>query len=218
MSLPDGATIKEGKFYVRRDGAIVGPMTATGSYMYPWRDSEGKAYCTNGRYYYYNHLVQSHLDLVAGPFETEIDAETAISTANGIAPVASVASSPKEPPAVEGPSLHRQPPKLLLPADSQARKDTPVYSGLIAYFPLALAAIAQLSKVGNDKHNPGQPLHWSRGKSNDHLDCIARHLLEAGTIDAEDNVPHSVKLAWRALANLQIELEAASDTGAISRA
>jgi hypothetical protein len=94
-----------------------------------------------------------------------------------------------------------------IPVDSQARKDTPVYSGVIAYFPLALAAVAQLSKAGNDKHNPGQPLHWSKDKSNDHLDCVARHLLEAGTVDPDDGFLHDVKLAWRALANLQRKLE-----------
>lgn len=97
---------------------------------------------------------------------------------------------------------------VTLPTDSQERKDTPIYSGVLAYFPLALAEIAKLSKAGNDKHNPGQPLHWSRGKSNDHADCIARHLLEVGTRDPDDGHLHSTKLAWRALANLQIELEA----------
>ncbi len=95
-----------------------------------------------------------------------------------------------------------------LPTDSQERKDTPIYSGVMTYFPLALAEIARLSKAGNDKHNPGQPLHWSRGKSADHADCIARHLLEIGTRDADDGHLHSTKLAWRALANLQLELEA----------
>lgn len=90
------------------------------------------------------------------------------------------------------------------------RKATPVYSGVLRYFPLALAAVAQLSKAGNDKHNPGEPLHWSRDKSNDHLDCVARHLLECGTIDPEDGIPHDVKLAWRALANLEVMLEAAN--------
>lgn len=95
----------------------------------------------------------------------------------------------------------------LLSTDSAARKDTPVYSGVIRYFPRALAYIARISKVGNDKHNPGQPLHWSRDKSSDHLDCIARHLIEAGTIDLEDNLRHDGKLAWRALANLELLLE-----------
>jgi len=104
----------------------------------------------------------------------------------------------------------------VLPTDSQARKDTPVYSGVLAYFPLALAEIARLSKAGNDKHNPGQPLHWSRGKSGDHADCIARHLLEIGTRDADDGHLHSTKLAWRALANLQLELENSAKGDTIS--
>lgn len=97
-----------------------------------------------------------------------------------------------------------------LSTDSHVRKGTPVYSGLLAYFPLALAEVSRLSKAGNDKHNPGQPLHWSRGKSNDHADCAARHLIEHGTVDPDDGHRHSTKLAWRALAILQLELEAAA--------
>src|SRR5881394_1481969 len=100
-------------------------------------------------------------------------------------------------------------PKTILPVGSTERKNIPLTSGVLDYFPAALAAIAEVSKVGNDKHNPGQPLHWSRGKSMDHADCIARHLLERGTLDLEDNLRHSAKLAWRALALLQEELEAA---------
>lgn len=103
----------------------------------------------------------------------------------------------------------------MLPTDSQERKDSPVYSGVLKYFPLALVEIAKLSKAGNDKHNPGQPLHWSRGKSADHHDCIARHLLEAGTVDPDDGHLHSTKLAWRALAALQLELEAKAAQGQV---
>jgi hypothetical protein len=29
------------------------------------------------------------------------------------------------------------------------------------YFPDALAAVAQISYQGNQKHNPGEPLHWA---------------------------------------------------------
>jgi Domain of unknown function (DUF5664) len=94
-----------------------------------------------------------------------------------------------------------------LPVGSQARKDVPVFSGVLAYFPDAICEIAKLSKAGNDKHNPGQPLHWARGKSMDHADCILRHLIDHGTVDAEDGIRHSVKVAWRALALLQEELE-----------
>lgn len=93
-----------------------------------------------------------------------------------------------------------------LPTDSAVRKNLPMATGVLDYFPAALAAVAELSKVGNDKHNPGQDLHWSRGKSMDHADTIMRHLAERGTIDT-DGLLHDVKVAWRALAMLQEELE-----------
>lgn len=98
--------------------------------------------------------------------------------------------------------------KPTLPTDSKARKDIPICTGVLDYFPAALAEVAKVSKAGNDKHNPGQPLHWSRGKSNDHADTIARHLMERGTVDPDDGMRHSAKVAWRALAMLQEELEA----------
>jgi hypothetical protein len=72
---------------------------------------------------------------------------------------------------------------------------------------MALAAVAELSRIGNDQHNPGQPLHWDRAKSTDELDALTRHLFEAGLVDV-DGVRHSTKVAWRALANLEKELEA----------
>lgn len=94
-----------------------------------------------------------------------------------------------------------------LPPDPAERKAAPVMSGVLDYFPLALAAVARISKAGNDQHNPGQPLHWTRHKSGDHADCIVRHLIERGTIDT-DGQRHTAKAAWRALALLQEELEA----------
>lgn len=94
-----------------------------------------------------------------------------------------------------------------LPTDYKERKDTPIITGCFDYFPLALAAVARLSRKANDKHNPGEPLHWSRGKSNDHADCLGRHLAERGKMDEEMGESHSVHVAWRALAILQLEEE-----------
>jgi hypothetical protein len=93
--------------------------------------------------------------------------------------------------------------------DAAVRKATPVYSGFVKYFPLAMAAVAELSRIGNDQHNPGQPLHWDRSKSGDELDACMRHLMEAGTVDT-DGVRHSTKAAWRAMGNLEKELEKAN--------
>lgn len=97
-------------------------------------------------------------------------------------------------------------PKAGLPTDAKARKGIPLYSGLIRYFPDALAAVAELSRIGNDQHNPGQSLHWDRAKSQDEHDALCRHLWEAGTMD-RDGTRHSAKVAWRALAALQKEIE-----------
>jgi len=94
----------------------------------------------------------------------------------------------------------------LLPADAKARKAVPIYSGFIKYFPRAIAAVAHLSQVGNDQHNPGQPLHWDRSKSGDELDALMRHLLEADGVD-KDGVAHVVKCAWRAMAAAEKYLE-----------
>lgn len=92
-------------------------------------------------------------------------------------------------------------------ASSEERKNMPLARGVLDYFPDALAAVAEHSQAGNDKHNPGEPLHWSRPKSTDHADCIIRHLAARGTRD-KDGTRHSAGLAWRALALLQLEIEA----------
>ncbi len=94
-----------------------------------------------------------------------------------------------------------------LPSASEERKAIPLCSGVLDYFPAALAEVAKLSKMGNDKHNPGEPLHWTRGKSSDHADCIARHLIDRGVVDPDTGLSHTVEIAWRALALLQVELE-----------
>lgn len=101
--------------------------------------------------------------------------------------------------------------KTTISIESSVRKGTPITTGLIDYFPAALAAVAVVSKHGNDKHNPGEPLHHARSKSNDHADAIARHLIDRGLIDPETGMRHSAELAWRALALLQVELEEAGE-------
>jgi hypothetical protein len=109
--------------------------------------------------------------------------------------------------------------KTTLPTDSQDRKNYPLHSGCLRYFPAALAGVAKVSKLGNDKHNPGQPMHHARGKSMDHGDCILRHLTdtedllaaydrqpvedEPGCISKEQILLEVSQLAWRALAYSQ---------------
>ena len=95
---------------------------------------------------------------------------------------------------------------LTLPTDSEERKEIPLYSGCLAYFPAALAGVARHSFKGNQKHNPGQTLHHARGKSMDHKDCILRHLVDLGDLERASQVDRDAALAeadaicWRALA------------------
>jgi hypothetical protein len=93
------------------------------------------------------------------------------------------------------------------PKEAAERKRHPVASGVLDYFPDAIVALARVSWEGNEQHNPGTPLHWDRAKSADEADALMRHLLERGTLDT-DGIRHSAKVAWRAMAMLQKEIEA----------
>lgn len=91
--------------------------------------------------------------------------------------------------------------------DPASRKAHPITSGVLDYFPDALLAVAEVSVAGNNQHNPGEPLHWAKEKSSDEADALVRHLLDRGTRDT-DGLRHSAKVAWRALALLQREIDA----------
>jgi hypothetical protein len=102
-----------------------------------------------------------------------------------------------------------------LPTDSNARKEYPLFRGLLCYFPAALAGAAKISKEGNDKHNPGEELHHARSKSPDHADCIIRHLMDTADalaalerqepcIAPQNVLNEASQLVWRALAFSQV--------------
>tara|TARA_R110002050_G_scaffold44907_3_gene106640 strand:+ start:370 stop:744 length:375 start_codon:yes stop_codon:yes gene_type:complete len=87
---------------------------------------------------------------------------------------------------------------------AQTRKATPIYSGVIKYFPNAIAEVAKCSKAGNDQHHPDKPLHWDMSKSSDELDALVRHLTDHSVDPVDDDgVLHLAKVAWRALAALE---------------
>lgn len=103
---------------------------------------------------------------------------------------------------------------MTLPTNSAERKNYPMLSGCLKYFPAALAGVAHISKLGNDKHNPGEPLHHARGKSVDHGDCILRHIIDTEDLIAafnrqDENIPIDMiltevnQLTWRVLAYSQ---------------
>lgn len=103
---------------------------------------------------------------------------------------------------------------------SHAKPDEPITkadrltTGVVDYFPNALAAIGRWSTFNNAKYPPAVPSadgspRWSFDVSTQHADAIASHLAQRGTVDAESGFSHSVALAWRALALLESELIAA---------
>ena len=105
----------------------------------------------------------------------------------------------------------------VLPVDPKERKKDPIATGVLDYFPAALAQVAYVSYVGNEQHNPGEPLHWARDKSTDQADTVLRHFIErdfknddgtASLTKDADGTYHLAKACWRLLAALQIALEA----------
>lgn len=98
------------------------------------------------------------------------------------------------------------------PTSPTERKTYPVGTGFLDYFPLAVAEVAHVSYIGNEQHNPGQPLHWDKSKSTDEADAMIRHFLQRGMRDT-DGTRHSAKVAWRALALLQREIEGENQNG-----
>ena len=106
-----------------------------------------------------------------------------------------------------------------LPKDYQARKAIPLYDFLTRYFPLAIVELTKVAVAGNEQHNPGEPLHWARGKSTDQLNTAMRHMFDHGMGNVYDTEPpavvekiggptmHLAKAAWRLLAEIQLICE-----------
>lgn len=99
----------------------------------------------------------------------------------------------------------------MLPTDDKARKGLPIFRGPLMYFPDAMLALAAVCKIGNDQHNPGEPLRWAREKSTEQMDTALRHMMDHGLGATQDidGAWHLAKAAWRILAELQITIEKA---------
>ena len=99
---------------------------------------------------------------------------------------------------------------VFMSRDPAVRKRIPVASGFFKYFPNAIKCVSIVSRVGNDQHNPGQPLHWAKEKSRDEEDAGARHTLDALSGEPTDpalaeleELGHLAQRAWRAMAALE---------------
>ena len=88
------------------------------------------------------------------------------------------------------------------------RKGMPVYSGVLSYFPDAIKEVSKASAQGQKQHNHGEKLYWDKNKSTDNEDAMVRHLIDHSVDPVDDDgVLHLAKVAWRALAALQIYLD-----------
>ena len=96
---------------------------------------------------------------------------------------------------------------MSLPSNDTLRKMIRPWQGFVKYFPDATALVAYLSRTSNEQHNPGTEMHWDKSKSTDELDSMMNHLLDLaskGPLSQDaDGVLDAVKVAWRAMANLQ---------------
>jgi hypothetical protein len=105
-------------------------------------------------------------------------------------------------------------PKPYFATDYNERKGIPIVTGLLDYFPLSAIEVAKVSAAGNAQHNPGEELHWARGKSMDQCNTAVRHIMERGGckrlgLDGKDTdgTYHLAKAIWRLMAQLQLDLE-----------
>lgn len=109
-------------------------------------------------------------------------------------------------------TLEQMLPSLAASAEPQLfpgnRKEYPVFTGLLMYFPNACAAVARCSLVMNEQHNPGEPPHWDKSKSIGTGDETIRHLMDSAygvppQVVGGHEVDHAANHAWRAMEYLE---------------
>jgi hypothetical protein len=97
----------------------------------------------------------------------------------------------------------------MLPIDDKSRKDLPLWDFMFGYFPDAWVEVVKVAVAGNKQHNPGEKLHWARGKSMDQMNTAFRHQFDygCGTVKDTDECYHLAKAVWRLMAQLQLDIE-----------
>lgn len=96
-----------------------------------------------------------------------------------------------------------------LPTDAQERKKLQLFTFMFGYFADAWLEVVRIARLGNDQHNPGEPLHWARGKSTDQMNAAFNHIFDYGLgnrIDS-DGGRHLSKAIWRLMAQDQLDIE-----------
>jgi hypothetical protein len=97
-----------------------------------------------------------------------------------------------------------------LPEEAKSREEWPIYDYQYGYFPDAYLEEVRVAWVGNQQHNKGEPMHWARHKSPDHMNKAMRHLDDYGhgIKKDTDGTYHLAKAIWRLKARLQLDIEA----------
>jgi len=98
---------------------------------------------------------------------------------------------------------------MKLPTDPKERKQLQLYTFMFNYFPDAWLEVVRIARLGNEQHNPGEPLHWARGKSTDQMNAAFNHVFDYGTgqrVDSDGGY-HLAKAVWRLMAQLQLDVE-----------
>lgn len=113
----------------------------------------------------------------------------------------------------------------LFPTDDKGRKMLPIFKLVTGYFPKALREITKVCVANNVRYSPEREpadIVWNRGKSKDQFGSLFRHIAER-VVDGHvfevtplavaketgiDRVYVLAEAAWRALAALELEIEA----------
>lgn len=85
---------------------------------------------------------------------------------------------------------------------------SPIYRGVISYFPRAISAVATVSAFGADKYAWGGWKDVPDGY-NRYSDAMVRHLgyeAEGQDVDSDSGLLHAAHTAWNALARLELWL------------
>ena len=97
--------------------------------------------------------------------------------------------------------------KTLDKMTDEERKALPIYDGALAYFPNAIAMVADNSMAGQLQHAPDEPLQWHREKSTDELGSLSRHILDFAIAERQNDIEGMTTatkaIAWRALAHAE---------------
>jgi hypothetical protein len=101
----------------------------------------------------------------------------------------------------------------LKPSDPGAKLDAgKTMAGVLADFPRALKAVAEVGTFGAKKYSRGGWQSVSRGVER-YTDAMWRHLLEESIseFDGDSGLRHAAQVAWNALARLELMLRAEAD-------